>query len=688
MAGDETMSEVATSEMGSDTRRCYTSAAAKRSRSQYERDVMKAFEEQRKKQAADVDAQISAANVDVGTLIQQKMDRWGLSNMSLLPSNFIKNALTNFGMDSDLDIPLNEADLQAVVAKMEKEQVEVIGLLHAARRHDPECTNPELQLRAAELIRMVVMAKKAVLYAFQAGLAVHNAHCADPALGQKLNFIMGLAGVQFRSCLERDKMGPLQGLILHLLEHAEHHRYRKHAGNVYKPILSPSGHETHAWERVCSMQEFVYQSVRKEENFDEWLMLCSSGSNAKNAAEFLSNCNDLQFPFLHKDRTVFSFANGVYVAHQDRFYPFGGAESLSDTVVAANYFQQDFDCHADTPDWFDIPTPHLQSIMAYQDWEPCVQRIMYVMLGRLMYAADSRDKWQVAPFLLGSASSGKSTIALKVAKMFYEHSDVGIIANNMEKQFGISAFWDKLLVVGPEVKDDFSIDQGLMQQMISAESVSVSEKHKTAFSLAKWLVPIIFAGNEVPNFTDNQGSIQRRFIVFMFTKSVMNGDMFLGDKLMSEMAAIILKCNRAYLEAVEKWGNINIWTVLPQYFTDTRSEMAAATNITESFLNSDEVEYGEDCYCKLKDFRDMLKQFGVKVNIQVTKGLTKPFFNPTLNARGLFIVRDTRDFMGRHATEDWITGLALKNRPVSAPRDDQDFEYQQRQAANAFTQLG
>ena len=47
---------------------------------------------------------------------------------------------------------------------------------------------------------------------------------------------------------------------------------------------------------------------------------------------------------------------------------------------------------------------------------------------------------------------GKSTL-LKCISYVYNAADVGTMSNKMEAQFGLSAFFDKLLVIAPEVGD-------------------------------------------------------------------------------------------------------------------------------------------------------------------------------------------------------------------------------------------
>ena len=63
------------------------------------------------------------------------------------------------------------------------------------------------------------------------------------------------------------------------------------------------------------------------------------------------------------------------------------------------------------------------------------------------------------PYLKGVASSGKSTIVMRVCRGLYEPADVGVMSNNIERKFGLSALADKLLFVGPEIKGDCQIEQ-------------------------------------------------------------------------------------------------------------------------------------------------------------------------------------------------------------------------------------
>ena len=192
---------------------------------------------------------------------------------------------------------------------------------------------------------------------------------------------------------------------------------------------------------------------------------------------------------------------------------------------------------------------------------------------------------------------------------------------------------------------------------MSGEDITINVKNRTAFSKV-WKVPGALAGNEVPSWCDNSGSIQRRIVLFDFSRQVTNGDMKLGDKLAAEIPAILLKCNRMYLDAVSKWSHTNVWTVLPKYFLHTRDEMAQATNVLEAFLSSEDVVVRADIFCSFDDFKSALKVYAQQNNYAV-KRLTVDFFRGPLDKFQITKVRDAREYMGKRLTRDWLQGVDI-----------------------------
>jgi hypothetical protein len=588
--------------------------------------------------------------------------RWQLDAHTLSFQDAIARAFQNFGLDVMADVVTSDVGsygLQQIDDRIHEHEMEIIALYHKLREHSL-LEDPGVLARTMKCLEQVYYAKRMVLSTFQAQLSLHQVHCPDMQLDENLDARLGSWSVRFRWI--SDDTNNVQKLLLHMLDCAMEKRYRRQGSSVFEPVVV-DGHVTHAWKAVMQIKDWVYAETRKELHFEQWQWLTSANNNTKAVIEYLTSCNDYSLPELRKDRSTFAFNNGVYRASEDRFYTHDGPDRLGPDVVACKFFPLDFDPHAGR-NVDDIPTPHLDMILEYQGFSTEVRRWMLILLGRLLYDLNSKDSWQIIPFFKGLASSGKSTLVLKIAKQFYEAIDVGVLSNNGEKQFGLSAFHDKLLFVAPEIKSDLKIEQAEFQSIVSGEDISISIKHKTAFS-KQWNTPGVLAGNEVPSWCDNSGSIQRRIVLFDFARQVTHGDMRLGDKLELELPMILLKCNRAYLEAVRQWSHTNVWTVLPAYFLHTRDEMAQATNVVEAFLASPDVVLKEDAFVPLDDFKMALRVFSQQNNYKHAQRFTWEYFRGPMEKFGIKKSRGAREYRGRKLTRDYLDGVDLMTAEIA-----------------------
>lgn len=410
---------------------------------------------------------------------------------------------------------------------------------------------------------------------------------------------------------------PYQNLLLFVLNYMYDNGYRRYNGDVYTPILTDDGHNTHAWKNVGSISDIVYGCAQKEVNYDQFLNFTHRSDSSRAVSEYLTHCKDSQFGGIEKDRRVFSFQNGIYFANDNTFIPYG--KHIPSSVVSSKFFNIPFDtAHARSHE--DIHTPLFDSIFTYQEITDDVRYWIYVFMGRLLYEVNERDGWQVIFFFQGQAGTGKSTI-VNVCKSFYSDEDVGILSNNIQRKFGLSDIVGKKMFIAPEIKRDFSLEQAEFQSMVSGDTMSIAEKFKKSLFVT-WNVPGVLAGNETPDFIDNYGSIQRRIISVRFTKKVSNGDMMLGKKLNDEIGRILHKCNMAYIDAYSRFSKDDIWAHIPTYFVDNRNAMAAATNPLIHFLSSGVMSLDPENAIPEREF---IQQFNAHC---IANNYTKPRFNP------------------------------------------------------------
>lgn len=410
---------------------------------------------------------------------------------------------------------------------------------------------------------------------------------------------------------------PYQNLLLYVLNYMYDNGYKRYNSDVYQPILTDDGHNTHAWKNVGTISDIVYGCAQKEVNFDQFLNFTHRSDSSRAVTEYLTNCKDSQFDGIQKDRHVFSFQNGIYDALTNTFTPYG--QHINSSVISSKFFNIPFDT-AQAKKYEEISTPLFDSILSYQDIPDDVKYWVYVFMGRLLYEVNENDGWQVIFFFQGQAGTGKSTIA-NVCKAFYSDEDVGILSNNIQRKFGLADIVDKKMFIAPEIKRDFCLEQAEFQSMVSGDTMSVAEKFKKS-KFITWNIPGVLAGNETPDFIDNYGSIQRRIVSIRFTKKVMNGDMMLGKKLNEELGRILHKCNMAYIDAYTKYAKDDIWKHIPSYFVDNRNAMAAATNPLIHFLSSGKLVFDPESVIPEKEFTQQFNQHCVENNY------AKPRFNP------------------------------------------------------------
>ena len=464
---------------------------------------------------------------------------------------------------------------------------------------------------------------------------------------------------------------PYQHLLIYLLRTAYKNGFRRYRDQCCKEIGN-----TRAWKTVKEIKDFVYDETQKEDNAEMWMNLTNRGGMANDVIRHLSNCKDIQFAEIKKDRHVWSFQNGLLDARpidENRdlqsgirkftFYEYTAPKfsELDPSLVSCKYFDLPFNSHDDVSDWYDIPTPSMQCVLDYQKFEESVCRWIYVFMGRLCFDVNELDGWQVIPFLKGIAQSGKSTLITKVARKFYECEDVAVLSNNIEKKFGLQSIHKGFVFISPEIKGDLQLEQAEFQSMVSGEDVSVARKNEAALSM-QWKTPGILGGNEVPNWKDNSGSILRRLATVNFCRQIAPdvADPHLDDKLELEMPAILCKCLRAYLEYSSKYADKDIWNVLPKYFKQVQNQVATVTNSLQHFLCSEKFSFAKDLFIPQKIFVAQFNQHCRENNLGTFR-FNPDFYAGPFSSKELEVRVESKIYQGQaFSTQPIIYGLDLK----------------------------
>tara|TARA_B100001996_G_scaffold58926_1_gene41891 strand:+ start:428 stop:2380 length:1953 start_codon:yes stop_codon:yes gene_type:complete len=468
-----------------------------------------------------------------------------------------------------------------------------------------------------------------------------------------------------------DELVPYQQAILACLQNLYEMNIKRYKGYCCIQIKTDEEQDTRAWKQVETIQDYVYGVAQKETRYELWKNLSTRGSVYNDVIRHLTNCKDMQFPEIIKNRHVWSFKNGIFIGkewsaktglYESRFYTYDSREfkNLDQTVVSCKYFDKEFTEYDHIENWYDIPTPFFQSILDYQKFDSEVSKWMYVMGGRLCFNINDMDAWQIIPFLKGIARSGKSTLITKVFRKFYNADDVSTLSNNVEKKFGLSSIYDAFMFIAPEVKGDLQLEQAEFQSIVSGEDVSIAVKHEKAKSF-EWKTPGILGGNEIPDWKDNSGSVLRRILTWNFGKQVKNADPTLENKLDTELPIILQKCIRAYLEYSQKYADKDIWNVVPEYFKTVQKQVATVANTLENFLQSTAVRYGSELFCPQKDFVALFNSHCQANNLGKPR-FTQDFYVGPFSQRDIEVREDKLTYKGRLCKkQSFIFGIDIVN---------------------------
>lgn len=347
--------------------------------------------------------------------------RWKLVDHHAADLTFqdaIELAFSNFGMDLSADIINGDTasfGLKSLDENIHDHEMELISLYHKLREHKL-LEDPNVLIKCTTCLEQVYYSKRTVLNAFQSKLSVHQLQSTTLADGtnpfdidKELDARLGSWSLRFRWI--NDDTVPVQKLLLHMLDRAMEKRYRRQGDWCFEPIIV-NGHDTHAWRAVMTIEQWMYTETAKETNWEQWQWLTAAGGTPRTVKEYLSKCCDYSFPELKKDRSTFSFLNGVYRARENKFYPHDSS-TLANSIASCKFFELEFPEEYIQLNPVNIPTPNLDTIMNFQEWSPEVKKWMYILLGRLLYDLNDLDAWQVIPFCKGLASSGKRSMNKK-----------------------------------------------------------------------------------------------------------------------------------------------------------------------------------------------------------------------------------------------------------------------------------
>ena len=272
---------------------------------------------------------------------------------------------------------------------------------------------------------------------------------------------------------KEDDLTPLQRVYKHALQLLGQRSYRKFGDECWAPKKVEIDGEvtnTHAWEQVCSVKDFVLEHVRKELNYDQWKNLTKHRKMADDVTAMLLEGKEFEFPELEFNRELFACRNGLY-SLRHAFFPYDRRGEWAEIALQtqavwnANGFGE---VEVDAPDDADCAVMFIDEPfdetwadpnMLIADRGALRERVETLALDELLSSQvelTARDlewllaltgqayrpkgwcgeNWQVMLVLKGAAGTGKSTY-LNLLLSFFPDVKVGTISSSSEETFGL-----------------------------------------------------------------------------------------------------------------------------------------------------------------------------------------------------------------------------------------------------------
>lgn len=528
------------------------------------------------------------------------------------------------------------------------------------------------------------------------------------------------------SFMDSQKATAFQVLILYLLAEAFKCGYRKKGDKLYSVIITPEGKKTTAWRIVSDIKAWINSLINKETNANLYLKFTSKTSMTKDLEKHIIDHPEFELDSYVPNRAIHAYRDGQLNICDMSWLPWGDQKIDMDTIACQYHnYNLNFDTLFSIPkdvksaDWWydEIKTPLFQGILNEQligiseeerisfrtrkserkrEFEKVrddrkslkefekkdeqlretgyygvadrtVSKIIYAMIGRLLFEVNAIDKWGIAPFFKGLPQTGKSTIIWIIYDMFMPE-DAGILSANQQITFGWETLSDKLIIVCPEVTQKFNIAQTDLQTVITGESLVINRKGIKSLTIPEWKTPLVFAGNQTMNIKDLGGNLGRRLPVIEMNEKVSRVIADLrAEHRRTEQGPFMVKCLYAYHWFLTVVGNDGIWDHLPKYFIETRRNLAEETTSIVQFINNgvadgiillgDQYKYPEELV------RDSYRMFCLNRNIKAMTW-SKDTYDYVFTERGLSIRRgDYQEHRSSNGTikeySKWIHGLYI-----------------------------
>ena len=416
---------------------------------------------------------------------------------------------------------------------------------------------------------------------------------------------------------------------------------------------------------------------QRQKNRAMWEKYISTSGARDSLERYLTDTRDNAFPSHEPLTVLFAFNNGMFSIEEQRFCPYGALPTAWASHGAINFVNEFFD-----PLWIVTPTealgvPGYDDITRTQGYKPDTVAYLDAFVGRLFYPAKLYDHWQLAIVFLGTAGSGKSSIARAVALLLRDQN-VGNLPSNCEEQWAVATLVGKVCVMCTEMKQDFRLPNSVLQCMIAGDPVTVHEKFRMPYDVSSWETQLMLVGNVMPTawYVDEGSPMQRRAMVFHANIKPSTQDPSIQSRFFENLGPFLVRVTRRYRELAERvrasqeaGGKCHARDFMPEqvvaFNNAFKNETSTAAVFCDHLLNSFELgfrdDFGPGCVIDLTKDADLVEFFRFLKDARAASAANTPRF-PNVDLPEAMALAVAAAEPGRRLTEEGLAAYALEKR--------------------------
>lgn len=480
-----------------------------------------------------------------------------------------------------------------------------------------------------------------------------------------------------------DDQTPFQNALLFVLRRLHELAYRRIGDACYEMIRDVSGAPSFAWTRVCTVREFILREIRRETVPEQWKNLTNPRDNIDIVARHLSEVEHPEFASLHVDPSIVAFHNGLYSMWDNVFYSrtrvsewaalgcqleaerrtqgWGqnyALEPPTNQTCASNFVDAPF-----RPSDHDHPEAmtEIAGILSQLGVDESVHWWFCVLMGRLLFPLNKRDRWQVMPYIKTADIADNSALST-FFDMFRAILGEGVVTHVVAGSKALESL-SRSRVGVMLLRDSMPLEQGEWQSWTTGEPVVINPGGGQTPYSCEPTGNLLAVGSHI-GYKNDAGTVDRRVVMFDMTMGTPELFNKLRHAVQANIDVWLQTIVDAYLTAIHEHATHDVWSagVFPSTMHSLRQTLREITTPLLSCIMSDAFRRDPSLFMPLSNFKDLYQEYRRRRGLP-TQRWVREHWQATFQDMGLTIDRSPREYHGEKKSAEWLCGIDTLQRP-------------------------